>query len=272
MSQPTRRSKRLVLSVIALAILSVLVIFAAPTQSLPAEGFKLSDASPKAHKEYGPIAGNDPTAQALVPTASNCRDLPGNAFVPIEMDFEKDFGSILEVVVNWEPAEANDIDIYFFDEGGEVIADSTSASSRESVRLGSLANGQYHLCVRSFSGPNAGFAVDASVRFVTLFERTPEPPTAAPFPSPRTSAETTPQPGAGGLKPIAAPTAEAVDTPGPDGPFSERGLVTVASGKQADPDEGGLSVVQLVFIGLTGLIAVGGTGLVVFRIRRDMKG
>jgi hypothetical protein len=257
---------------VRLAVAAGLAVAAALTAAVPAtgvevEGFALSDATPKHHEEFGPIAGNDPSAQALTPTLANCRDLPGNVLVPIEMKFKKDFGHILDIVITWTAPEVNDIDIYFFDEGGEVVADSATSDQPEKVKLGSLANGQYYLCVRSFSGPNAGFVLDASVRFLTLFTRPPTPPTDAPAPT-RTSAQTTPQPGAGALK-TSPPTAEAVSTPGPDGPFSDQGLINVAGSRQAARDEGGRSVTEIVFIALTGLIAAGGAALVVIRIRRD---
>jgi len=272
--EPTAPPKRRRTPVLVAGLIAAgLVVLSIPALGIEGEGFKLSDGSPKVHKEYTPIAGNDPTAQVLVPTLANCRDLPGNVLIPIEMEFSRDFGHVLEIVVVWPAAEANDIDIYFFDEGGEVIADSTSADPEESVRLGSLANGQYYLCVRNFSGPNAGFTLDASVRFVALFTRTPEPPTDAPeSPPPRTSTETTPQPGAGDLKVAPTITADPVDTPGADGPFADKGLVTVAGGRQAVRDDGGLSVAQMVLIGLTGLIAAGGVGFVALRIRRDLRG
>ena len=258
-----------VLGTVAIAVAAWTI----PAVAIEGEGFKLSDGSMKVHKEYPPIAGNDPTAQALTPTLANCRDLPGNVLIPIEMEFKRDFGHVLEIVISWTAPEANDVDIYFFDESGEVIADSATGDAPESVRLGSLANGQYYLCVRSFSGPNAGFVLDGSVRFVALFTRTPEPPTDAPTsPPPRRSVDTTPQPGAGLPKPAPTITADPVETPGPDGPFADKGLVTVASGRQAARDEGGLSVTQIVFIALTGLIAVGGAGFVAFRIRRDLRG
>jgi hypothetical protein len=254
------------LAAVALAIGGA--IAAAPAASgIEAEGFALTDASPKHHEEFPPIAGNDPSNQVLTPTLANCRDVPGNVLIPIEMKFKKDFGHILDIVISWSAPEANDIDIYFFDEAGEVVADGETSDQPEKIKLGSLANGQYYLCVRSFSGPNAGFVLDASVRFLTLFTRQPEPPTDEPRPT-RTSAQTTPQPGAGALKTV-APTADAVSTPGPDGPFSDRGLINVAGSRQAARDKGGRSLTELVFIGLTGLIAAGGVALVVFRIRRD---
>lgn len=271
--KPTSSSGRRATSGLALA-LACLLALALPALAIEGEGFTLSDASPEVQRDYPPIAGNDPSAQVLVPTIANCRDLPGNVLIPIGMDFSRDFGHVLEIVVDWPAAEANDIDIYFFDESGEVIADSASADPQESVRLGSLANGQYYLCVRNFSGANAGFTLDAAVRFVAVFTRTPEPPTDAPpttTPA-RTSAQATPQPGAGELKQVDEVTADPVSTPGPDGPFSDRGLVAVAGSRQASPDEGGLSVAQMVLLGLTGLVAVGGVGLVALRIRRDLKG
>ncbi len=272
--QPTVAPRRRRMSVLVLGAVALVVgVLALPALAIPGEGFKLSDGSQKVHKEYPPIAGNDPTAQALTPTLANCRDLPANVLIPIEMDFKQDFGSVLEITITWTAPEANDIDIYFFDEGGEVIADSATGDAPESVRLGSLANGQYYLCVRNFSGANAGFVLDASVRFVALFTRTPEPPTDAPAsPPPRRSVDTTPQPGAGLPKPAPAITADPVDTPGPDGPFSDKGLITVASGRQAEREEGGLSTTQIVFISLTGAIALGGAGFVAFRIRRDLRG
>jgi hypothetical protein len=189
------------------------------------------------------------------------------------MSFKKDFGHVLEITISWTAPEANDIDIYFFDEGGEVVADSATGDHPEAVRLGSLSNGQYYLCVRNFSGPNAGFVLDASVRFVALFTRTPEPPTDAPTSAPpRRSVDTTPQPGAGLPRPAPTITADPVDTPGPDGPFADKGLVRVASGRQAEAADDGLTTTQIVFIALTGAIALGGAGFVAFRIRRDLRG
>lgn len=271
MSKPSKTFPRIARTALGFSMGLAFLLAASPAIGIEVEGFVLSDAVPKHHEEFGPIAGNDPSGQALDATIANCRDIPGNVLIPIEMKFKKDFGHVLELTVAWQAPEVNDIDIFFFDEGGEIVADSATGDQPERVRLGSLANGQYYLCVRSFSGPNTGFVLDASVRFLTLYSRPPQPPTDAPSTPARTSADTTPQPGAGALK-TAAPTAEAVATPGPDGPFADKGLINVAGSRQAARDEGGRSVTELVFIGLTGLIAAGGVALVVLRIRRDTTG
>lgn len=266
-------SRTCVAAVVAAAVAFVLTLWI-PAVALESEAIEFKDGSQKVHKEYPPIPGQNPAATAANPTIAQCRDLPSEVLIPIGMDFKKDFGHVLELTVNWEAPEANDIDIYFFDEAGEIIADSASMSAPEVVRLGSLANGQYYLCIRNFSGVNTGFVLDGEVRFLTLFTRTPAPPTSAPGTSVprRRSADTTPQPGAGGLKAAPVVTADPVDTPGPDGPFADRRLINVAGSRQAAPEEGGLSVTQIVFFTLTGVIAAGGLGVVAFRIRRDMRG
>ncbi len=261
---PARATRTFVLA-LALAAL----VCTGPAWALEAEAIVLSDAQPKVHQEQAPIAGNDPSGQALTPTIANCRDLPGNVLFPIEMKFKKDFGHILEITISWQAPEANDIDIYFFDEAGEIIADSPTGNQPEVVRLGSLANGQYYLCVRNFSGPNTGFVLDASVRFLSLPTQRPavtdEPANTAPPPPPAAA----PTPNTDKTPEV---TAEAVATIGPDGPFADRGLVNVAGSRQAARDEGGRGLAEIVFIGLTALIAAGGLTLVALRIRRDTRG
>lgn len=252
---------------VLLALVCLPLASSAPVQAIEVEGFTLSDSNRKVQRDYDPIVGNDPEGEVLVPTLSQCRTNPGNVVVPIEMQFSNNL-HVAEFSVSWEDPESNNLHIYFFDELGALLAESAGASMPEEVGLGSLDNGQYYLCVRNFSGVNTGFKLVAEVRQFDYYTRgpdrfpTPDPtPSAAPEatarPTPRSTA--TPQPA----------TADEVATPGPDGPFSDRNLVNVAGSKQAAADEGGRSVAQWVFIGLTGLIAAGGAGLVVLRIRRD---
>lgn len=268
---PERRSARPRRALLMAVGISALLV-SVPVAATEGESIKMTDGSMKLHKEYPPIAGADPSAQALTPSIADCRDRPfGNILLPIEMSFKKDFGHVLEILITWQAPEAVDVDIYFFDETGEIIADSATGNPSEIVRLGSLANGQYYLCVRNFYGPNTGFVLDASVRYLTLpAARTPPPATNAPTSAPpRTSAQTTPQPGAGALKEPPVISAEPVQTPGADGPFADRGLINVAGARQAARDEGGRSLTEIIFLGLTGAIAVAGVALVVVRIRRD---
>lgn len=261
---------RRLLAIISLAAAAAAVV--PPASATEVEGFTLSDSQKTVKKEYGPIPVQNPSGTLGDPTLSDCRDLPSHALIPIELDFANDFGHLGEFAVTWPAHEANDIDIYFFNEAGDVIADSASADHPETFRVGNPENGLYYLCVANFSGANAGFTVDAGIRFLTLYTR---PPAASDSPPPARSEETprprtTPQPGVSAPKPAPA-TQEPVATPGPDGPFADRGLVTVAGSKQAAPDEGGRSIAQMVFLGLTGLIAAGGITLVALRIRRDTR-
>jgi hypothetical protein len=256
------------------AALAAALVLGTAAAASEAEPITLSDSTPKVREEYPPIPGIDPTATALAPTLSECRSRAvGNVLIPIEMNFRRDFGHVLEVVVTWPNPEAVDVDIWFFDETGEIIADSATGDPKESVRLGSLANGQYYLCVRNFSGPNTGFVLDASVRYLATFTRppSPPPPTGTSSPLPRTSASTTPQPGTTGLKEQPAASAEPVNTPGPDGPFADKGLINVAGSRQAAPDEGGRGWTEIALLAATGAIAAAGLVVVAFRIRRDTR-
>lgn len=253
------------------ALAAVSLVGAVPVHATTVEGFTLSDGQPRVTREYGPLIGADPAGEALVPTMAQCDANPADALIPIEMSF-KDTLHVAEFEVSWENPDANNVQIYFFDEIGELIAESASEEMPEMVSLGSLENGQYYLCVRNYSGPNTGFVVDADVRLFDYYSRgpddfpTPQPrPTAAPESTsrPRPATTDTSEP---------APAGDEVATPGPDGPFSDRGLVNVAGSRQAAREEGGRSVAQWVFIGLTGLIAAGGATLVALRIRRDTSG
>jgi hypothetical protein len=201
------------------------------------------------------------------PTIGQCNSLPSDVNIPITLKFKKEFGHLIKIQVFWEAPDANDVDIYLFDEEGEMVTSSASSGMPELVQLGSPENGVYYLCVRNFSGPNTGFIVEANTRFLDVFV----PPTPQPTPTPRSTpfspARKTPAPT---IAPVAAAaTAEPVDTPGPDGPLGDKGLVSVAGGRQAGPAHSGLSGLEIGLAVLTGLIVVSGAGLLVVRIRRD---
>jgi hypothetical protein len=256
---------------IASAFLFVGIIgFAGSAAALMGEGFTLSDASPNVKKDYPPIPGSNPAGQASDPTVAQCNALPSETNIPIELKFKREFGHLIQIKVFWEAPEADDIDIYLFDEAGEMITSSASSSMPELVQLGSPENGTYFLCVRNFAGPNAGFRVEATTRFLDVFV----PPPREPSPTPRPAAPgvtRTPRPRA--TAPAAAPaaTAEPVDTPGPDGPFADKGLVRVAGERQATPADQGLTGLEIGLAALTGVVVLSGATLVALRIRRDTK-
>ena len=233
------------------------------------EGFTLSNQTPKVTKEYPPIPGSNPAATAGDPTTAECDALPSDVNIPIELKFEKEFGHLIQMKVFWEAPEADDIDIYLFDEAGELITSSASSAMPELVQLGSPKNGTYFLCVRNFAGPNTGFRVEASTRFLSVFVPPTPQPTPTPRPAARSSARQTPRPTIAPAIPGA--TAEPVDTPGPDGPFADKGLLRVAGDRQAAAADEGLSGLEIGLAALTGLIVVSGATLVVMRIRRDTK-
>jgi hypothetical protein len=234
--------------------------------ALMGEGFTLSNKTPKVRKDYAPIPGSNPAGQATDPTVAQCDTLPSETDVPIELKFEKEFGHLIKIQVFWEAPEADDIDIYLFDEAGELITSSASSSMPEQVQLGSPPNGTYFLCVRNFAGPNAGFTVDASTRFLDVFV----PPTPQPTPTPHVTKNAPRRTRAPAPAPAGAiATGEPVDTPGPDGPFANKSLLRVAGNRQAAPTDSGLSGLEIGLAALTGLIVVSGATLVVLRIRRD---
>ncbi|MGH2760364.1 MAG: hypothetical protein ACRDKJ_12505 [Actinomycetota bacterium] len=259
-----RRSHRRVLP--AAVVLCGLLTAWGSVLAIEGEGFTLSNATPSVKKDYPPIPGQNPSAQVSDPTLSDCNLLPSDVSIPITFEFAREFGHLVQMRVFWEAPEANDVDIYLFDEAGELISSSASSAMPELVQLGSPANGIYYLCVRNFSGPNAGFRVEASTRFLDIGFQTAQPePTSRPTATPpkATPAPTSTAPVVG------AATAEPVRTPGPDGPFSDKRLVSVAGDRQAGPPDDGISGLEIALAALTGVIAVAGASLVVIRIRRD---
>jgi hypothetical protein len=246
----------------------------AQARATTVEGFTLDDAHKKVKKSYGPLPAGA-YDQILVPGLADCDASPGAALIPVTIKFGRTIGSLFNFVVNW--AEANTyINIYFFDEDDNVIAQATdgppsSPKRPKEVNLGSLENGTYYLCVINSGGVNAGFTVDATVTFASGYKPPAEPPNRAPPPptEPAPPADTDlPTPGPVQAASTPAPTGEPVATPGSDGPDTKQGLLTVAGNKQAAA-RNDRSVAQLVFLILTVAIGVVGVVLVALRIRRD---
>lgn len=231
----------------------------------------LDDAHKVVKKSYAglPSGAYD---QVLVPDPDNCDANPGAALIPVRTKFKRIEGSLFKFVVSWSEADTY-INIYFFDEDGNVIAQAYDAPPGRSkrpkeVNLGNLENGAYSLCVYNSGGVNTGFTVDATVKFASRYqppresEPTPQPPpsappTAAPVSTPAPTQEATP-----------VPAGEPVATPGPDGPDRKQGLLAVAGSKQASV-RNERSIAQIVFLALTVAIGVAGIVLVALRIRRD---
>lgn len=259
--------RRLSRALPALLLAGVLAMSWGEALALEGEGFTLSDKTPKKNKTYGPIPGQNPGATATDPTVGQCNALPSEINIPITLQFRKEFGHLVQMRVYWEAPDANDVDIYLFDEAGELVTSSASSAMPEFVQLGSPDNGTYYLCVRNFSGPNTGFRVEAATRFLDVFVRPTPQPTPTPRPTP-SAARRTPEPTV--AAPVIAPiTAEPVETPGADGPFSDKGLVRVAGERQAGEADSGLTGLEIGLGVLTGVIAVSGAVLVALRIRRD---
>jgi hypothetical protein len=236
--------------------------------ALQGEGFTLSNATPNVKKEYAPIPGSNPAAQASDPTVGQCDALPSEVDIPIELKFKKEFGHLVTMKVFWEAPDADDVDIYLFDETGELVTSSASSSMPEQVQLGSPQNGTYFLCVRNFAGPNTGFRVEATTRFLDVYV----PPTPQPSPTPHATQTVSKKKTSKTPGPVfAGATAEPVDTPGPNGPFSDRSLLRVAGARQAAAADNGLSGLQIGLAALTGVIVVSGAAIVVLRIRRDTR-
>jgi hypothetical protein len=261
------RRRSVLLSVAALALTGLISPFVGATE---AEGFTVTDTATHHKKDFPPIVGNNPAYDnpALVVSLADCQTLPTSTAVEIGWKVRSTRPTKAEFTITWPAADANDLDVYFFNDEGDLLAQSASGDPKEQFNLGGLENGTYWLCVNNFSGVNAGFTVEATMNFLSLYERPPAPPTpiasrppkATPTPAP--TAEPTPPP-------APTPSPEAVDTPGPDGPTKSRDLVAVSDRRQATPTKEGRSGLAIGLLALTGLIAVSGAGLVVLRIRRD---
>jgi hypothetical protein len=254
---------------LALLALSALAVMGGSplALALESEGFTITDEKLHQTKEFGPIPGQNPGPTAADLTLSDCKLLPSSNAVEVGWKIKSTRPTKAQFSISWPAAEANDLDLYFFDDEGNMLASSASSDPKESFNLGGLENGTYWVCVNNFSGANAGFTLDVEAQFLTLYERPPEPPTPIPRPTkeartPAPTAEPTEPP-----PPTASP--EQIETPGPDSSVAPRDLLAVSNQKQATPSEEGRSGLAIGLIALTGVIAVSGAGLVVLRIRRD---
>jgi hypothetical protein len=261
------------LALVALVAVAVAVAVSPIVGATEAKGFTVTDTALHHKKDFGPIIGNNPAYDnpALVVSLSDCQTLPTSTAVEIGWKISSTRPTKSAFTLTWPAADANDLDMYFFNEEGDLIAQSASGDPKESFNIGGLENGTYWLCVNNFSGANAGFTVEVDVDFLSLYERPPPPPTPivkrSPKPTPAPTA--TPEPT---VPPAPTPSPETVTTPGPDGPTKARDLVAVADRSQATPTKDSRSGLAIGLLALTGLIAVSGASLVVLRIRRDTTG
>jgi hypothetical protein len=260
------------LALIAFVTLAATPLVAPLVRATEAEGFTISDKSLHQKKDFPPILGNNPAYDnpALVVSLSDCQTLPTSTAVEVGWKITSTRPTKALFAVTWPAADANDLDVYFFNDEGDLIAQSASGDPKESFNIGGLENGTYWVCVNNFSGVNAGFTLDVAANFLSLYERPPPPPTPIVKRSPKpTPVPATPEPT---VPPAPTPSPEAVDTPGPDGATKARDLVAVADRRQATPTKESRSGLAIGLLALTGLIAVSGAGLVVLRIRRDTSG
>jgi hypothetical protein len=266
-----RRTRKLLM--IAGAFVAVVMI-TSPVDANEAEGFTISDSRLKGEKDFPPIPLQNPTAGAtadLDPTLSDCLTLPYATAVKMTVALKSDRPSKFRFAVSWAQAEANDVDVYFFDEEGNQIASAASQAMPEIVNLGGLPNAVYYICALNYSGPNTGFTVAAEATLLTLYERPIPPPTPKPSDAPpakKPVVTPTPEP-TEPPEPSASP--EQIATPGPNGPDETQRLVAVQQSRQAAAPDDGRSGVQIALFALTGAIAAIGVGLVAVRIRRDTR-
>ena len=259
--------KALIVAAAAVAVTG----FSLPLDALESEGFTLTDSQREHSKDFGPIPLFNPLGTASDPTLDDCKTLPSHHAVSVELKVKNTLPNKIEFAVSWPaPPEANDLDIYFFDDEGTHITDSAGSDNPEAFKVAGLPNDVYWVCVANFSGANPGFTVEAKMNFVTP-PKFPSPPpdptpppvsgptaTAAPASTARTNTDSGP-----------AVTPEAVETPGPDEGSREQALTSLSGSRQATPTQGGRSGVQIALLTLTGVIVAAGAGLVVMRIRRD---
>ena len=201
-------------------------------------------------------------------TLDACRTSAAGVVIEITFKLNTDKFSQTSLAVTWPASDADDIDLYLFDPAGEVVGQAATMEHPEKIGLADVSSGSLFLCVLNYSGPNAGFTVDAASRYVDVYSRTPEPATPRPTPRPPPAAVKTAAP-----TPTAAPatpTPEPVETPGSDGPSADQKLTAFSGGTQAKPPDDGPRTAQIVFGALTGAIVLSGIGLVVLRIRRDL--
>jgi hypothetical protein len=257
------------LALIALVALALAGALSPIVRATEADGFTITDKALHHKKDFDPIIGNNPAyeTEATRFTLDDCKLVPSSTAVKIGWKFVSTRPTKAQFVLTWPAPEANDLDVYLYDDEGNLIADSASADPQESINLGGLENGTYWMCVNNWSGANAGFTIEATVKFLSLYEQPPPPPTPIVKRSPKpTPVPKTPEPT---VPPAPTPSPEAIDTPGPDGPTKARDLVAVADRRQATPTKEGRSGLAIGLLALTGVIAASGAGLVVLRIRRD---
>jgi hypothetical protein len=249
--------------------IATMVYAGAPTSALESEGFTITDERLSQSKDFGPIALFNPSAQAVEPTLDDCKSLPSDNAVKITFAIKSTVPTKSIFSVSWDaPPEANDIDVYFFTDEGDLISDAASSANPEVFQLGGLENGVYWVCVRNFSGVNPGFTLSVKANFLSLFEPPPPPPTANPFRTPTVKPPVDDEPDAPATPAV---TPEAVETPGADGTTEEQELIAVSGPKQAAPADEGRSGLSVGLLAATGLIVATGTGLVFVRIRRDTR-
>jgi hypothetical protein len=232
------------------------------------EGVTLSDKSLHVKKDYPPIPGQSPQTTVLEMTLDACRSSAAGVVIEITFKLDPSRFSQTNLAVSWPAPEADDVDLYLYDEAGETVGQGATTEHPEKIGLADVSSGSLFLCVLNYSGPNAGFTLEATSRYVSVYERTPEPatprPTPRPTPKPLKTAAPTPTPAP------ATPTPEPVDTPGADGPSTDQKLTAFSGGTQAKPPDDGPRTAQIVFGALTGAIVLSGITLVALRIRRDL--
>ena len=246
-----------------------------PVSALEAKGFALTKDKTKVSKNFPAIPGEDPFAPVQaqdIRTLENCRANTTNYAVAVEITMaqEKENGHETTFDLTWPGMEdfESDLDMYIFNEDGELIALSAQTGGPETATITDLPNGPVFVCVWNFDGNNSGYTLTGTVRFLALPSFGTDPtPSPTPIPPQTPKPIVTPRPPTASAEPTVAP--EDVATPGPDGPTDERGLPVVAAGRQADELDDGTSVTTIVFTVLTILIVVGGGTLVALRIRRD---
>lgn len=137
-------------------------------------------------RSYGPIPGNFPTAPTLNWTPPGCADgATGSAtcdLIPLDIVVPKlgpvdDFFVTLEI--SWDdPAHANDIDIYLWDNeqvkrsqgstGYTRLTYAATSNNPERIKLFVPTMGRYNLTVVNFAGPNVGYKFKASMTVIAF--------------------------------------------------------------------------------------------------------
>ena len=247
---------------------AVLLALGGPVAALESEGFVLSEANPKQSRDYPPLILFNPSGAVTSPTLDDCRSLPTHNTVRIGLQLKDDVPVKVVIKVGWGvPPEANDVDVYMFDSSGESVGTgTTSTNNPEVINLSGIPNGDYYVCAVSSTGQNTGFTVSGEIVFLDLYKFTPTTPiptSSSPVDSAGPRA-TEPASTAAGASP------ETVESPGADGPFAAKDLVAVSGSRQARAKAEGTSVTRTALLTLSGAIALGGIGIVVLRIRRDL--